>query len=548
MHRALAVASAVAVTLLIPAPADADSSSQEGTRLFLVAGAEKHCQADIAPRCRRLRDAVPGSSAMGMVTALATGGNGDVLVASGLFGAMVHRIGPDGRVTTVAGGGASQADGVPALEASVNAYAVAPAAGNAFVFADASSYRIRRVSADGVVTTLAGTGVQGSAPDGVSATAAPLGLWAPSVIGLLSLPDGGFMFSELANSRVRRVTPDGLLTTAATVHLPQGLAALPDGTVAVVDGSRLSGTQQILRIASDGTISTLSRYDPVQNPLLFTPAGVAALPNGELVVSLDEGGLYYPSSIIPTSLTRILPDGSAVLALGPGPHPDHGGDFAGRFPRCGGPLTTTPDGGVFLADRCEAELWFIAPAGTARPLIALRDARASASSLTATLDATRPGSVELRLRRKGRTVASTSSPAVAGTQTLSLAKRFEPGWHRLQAIWAGPERAVAADSVGLFLGARLPKRLARRESRDWVGDAPEYYGSLAGCRRMTARRIDCQLRYSPRGKVRAGPCVAVRAFRLMPSGVIFAYSYGCRSRHGPPFRAHPRWLGGEVVR
>jgi hypothetical protein len=46
MHRVLAVASAVTVTLLLPAPADADSSSQEGTRLFLVAGAEKHCQAD----------------------------------------------------------------------------------------------------------------------------------------------------------------------------------------------------------------------------------------------------------------------------------------------------------------------------------------------------------------------------------------------------------------------------------------------------------------------------------------------------------------------
>jgi len=286
----------------------------------------------------------------------------------------------------------------------------------------------------------------------------------------------------------------------------------------------------------------------VQNPLLFTPAGVAALPNGELVVSLDEGGLYYPSSIIPTSLTRILPDGSAVLTLGPGPHPDHGGDFAGRFPRCGGPLTTTPDGGVFLADRCEAELWFLAPAGTTRPLIALRDARATARSLTATLDATRPGSVELRLRRNGRTVASITRPAVAGTQTLALSKRFEPGWHRLQAIWTGRERAVAADSVRLFLGARLPTRLARREFRNWVADALDYFGTPAGCRRMTARRIDCQMRDSIGRKPSEGPCLFVRAFRLMPSGVIFAYSYSCRSRHGPPFRAHPRWLGGEVVR
>jgi serine/threonine-protein kinase len=156
-----------------------------------------------------------------------------------------------GIITTVAGLGISgyTGDGGPAIQARIGA----PAAirfdrqGNLYV-ADRAFHVIRRVGVDGVITTVAGCGQVGFSPDGTPAQAARLDM--PS--GLAVAPDGAIYFSDSRNNRVRRITPDGRLETVAGdgvagddgdggpathAHLnePRGLCFWGDGIVLISD-------------------------------------------------------------------------------------------------------------------------------------------------------------------------------------------------------------------------------------------------------------------------------------------------------------------------
>src|SRR6266567_7538782 len=83
-------------------------------------------------------------------------------------------------------------------------------AGNVFV-ADYGNYRIRKISHDGFVTTVAGVGTSGFSGDGGPATGAQLS----NVLGLAVDPAGNLLIADSDNHRVRLVTPDGIITTVA---------------------------------------------------------------------------------------------------------------------------------------------------------------------------------------------------------------------------------------------------------------------------------------------------------------------------------------------
>jgi len=164
---------------------------------------------------------VAGSGVVGYVDATGTAAQfnhpegvvvtaaGDLLVAD-TDNNRIRKISPAGVVTTVAGSGESAfADGTGAAASFFFPYNVAlDAAGVAYV-SDESNHRVRKMTPAGVVSTLAGSGAEGHA-DGVGAAAV---FNYPS--GIAVDPSGNVYVGDYVNSRIRRITPAGVVTTFA---------------------------------------------------------------------------------------------------------------------------------------------------------------------------------------------------------------------------------------------------------------------------------------------------------------------------------------------
>jgi len=126
----------------------------------------------------------------------------------------IRKVTPAGVISTVAGTGAPSysGDGGPATSAG-NAFPVSVAADPAgnFYFADLSSHRIRKVDLAGVVTTVVGSGAPGFGGDGGPATAAQI----LSPKGIAVDGAGNLYFADTGNDRVRKVDANGVITTVA---------------------------------------------------------------------------------------------------------------------------------------------------------------------------------------------------------------------------------------------------------------------------------------------------------------------------------------------
>src|SRR5262249_1835838 len=118
-----------------------------------------------------------------------------------------------GKIFTVAGNvTGSGGDGGPATSASLNRpFGVAVLPDGGFLIPDTQTNRVRRGCAGGASKRVAGNGLLGSGGDGGPATNASLQF--PT--GVAVLPDGGFLIADTLSSRVRRVSADGVISTVA---------------------------------------------------------------------------------------------------------------------------------------------------------------------------------------------------------------------------------------------------------------------------------------------------------------------------------------------
>lgn len=136
---------------------------------------------------------------------------GNLLIAD-YYNRRVRRVTPGGVISTIAGNGASSTsgDGGLAVDAGfVNPTAVfGDAAGNVYI-ADNYGGVVRKINAQGIISTIAGTGAVGFDGDGGPATAAVLNL--PH--GVAATADGTVYISDSYNSKIRKVDPQGVIST-----------------------------------------------------------------------------------------------------------------------------------------------------------------------------------------------------------------------------------------------------------------------------------------------------------------------------------------------
>ena len=190
-------------------------------------------------------------------TGIAVDGTGNVFVANTMTNS-IRKITPSGVVSTLAGSGAYGATDGTGTAASFDwPHGVAvDAAGNVYV-ADHGNEKIRKVTPGGVVTTFAGSGAAGSA-DGTGAAAS-----FSSPFGVAVDRSGNVYVSDSAGNRIRKILPGGLVTTlagsgaqgsadgtgtAASFALPHGVAVDGAGNVYVADRQN----NRIRRIAPPG--------------------------------------------------------------------------------------------------------------------------------------------------------------------------------------------------------------------------------------------------------------------------------------------------------
>jgi sugar lactone lactonase YvrE len=253
-------------------------------------------------------------------------------------------------------GGAGSADGlgVNARFASPSGIAVDPA-GNVFV-ADSANNTVRRISASGAVTTIAGSPGQRGNNDGVGAAARfsnPYGVAVDQV--------GNLYVSDQFNHTIRKITPGGSVTTLAGMagvagdqegsgtqalfNFPAGIAVASDGTLLVADWNN----HKIRRVTPAGAVSTLSgvSYLPgsadgtLRDARFFGPLGVA----------LDAAGNLYVAEGFNCTIRKITTAGAVTTLAGTALHYGRQ-DGVGSAARFSGPSGVAVDsiGNVYVAD------------------------------------------------------------------------------------------------------------------------------------------------------------------------------------------------------
>jgi sugar lactone lactonase YvrE len=212
----------------------------------------------------------------------------------------VQRVDPLGNVTTAVG------DLHDPRDVSVDSY-------GAILVADTGADRIVRVGPDGRSIVVAGTGAPGLSGDGDPARGAQVR--APQSV--TALTNGGFVFTDTLNDRVRRVTPLGaIFTIPGTTQLedPTGLAVAPGGGFLVGD----TGHGTVLRVSDfgrvpDAVVDRSVRLAPVSGDVGVAPRGL------NLGLPLREEDLVPLGSDFDTRKGRIavatqLPDGTQQVA------------------------------------------------------------------------------------------------------------------------------------------------------------------------------------------------------------------------------------------
>jgi sugar lactone lactonase YvrE len=263
-----------------------------------------------------------------------------VAVVASLAGTVAFGATGTDTITTFAGTGLPgfSGDGGPATSAQLTAPrgVAVDRAGNVYI-ADSINHRVRKVSPNGTITTVVGTGTPGLSGDGGPATSTQI--FSPSDVAVDG--QGNLYISDLR--RVRKVSPDGTIAafagtdatgfsgdggpaTSAQMGAPAGLAVDGQGNVFITD--KLN--QRVRKVSTDGTIRTVVGSGGAGYSGDGGLAITARLTFPDDIAVDGQGNLYIAEALI-NRVRKVDPGGTITTVAGTGAQ----GGFSGD----GGPAT-----------------------------------------------------------------------------------------------------------------------------------------------------------------------------------------------------------------
>ncbi|WP_229421721.1 NHL repeat-containing protein [Massilia aquatica] len=283
--------------------------------------------------------------------------DGNLFVADAGDNNRIRRITPEGVVSTLAGGKEGFADGNGGAAAFHTPSGMAiDAAGNLYV-ADTGNNAIRKVTPQGVVSTLAGGGVPGYL-DGKADLAMFNG-----PVGVAVDQAGVVYVADTYNDRIRAIGTDGMVRTIAGstpgyVDGPAGAALFDTPTSVVVDAKGnlyVADTSNgaVRKLAPDGQVSTVAiAPEGAEKPLLRRPVALA----------LTHDGFLYVGDIWRGRILQLSPDGVLQGLTGIGVDIEVGDAQAVRLSR---PSAIAIDraGGLYVSDAVRRTVHRVAPRG-----------------------------------------------------------------------------------------------------------------------------------------------------------------------------------------
>ena len=299
---------------------------------------------------------------------------------------VVRKIAVNGTITTVAGSGTPgfTGDGGAAASAQINGpFAVAvDSAGNLYI-ADTGNEVVRKVSPDGTISTVAGTGTRGYLGDGGAARDA----WLNGPEGVTVDAAGTLYIADTYNGRIRRVGTDGIISTVAGVgstgfysgdggpaksaalSLPTDVAVDRAGNLYIAD----FGNTRV-RVVTDGVINTVAG-NPKGIPIVDGQAAVNVRLEGPTGVTVDGGGaIYFVEAGIGSGTGLAVGDykvwkvsaAGVLTTLAGNGIPSYSGDGgAATAAQLNSPtgVAVGPSGVIYIADTLNQRVRAVAPGG-----------------------------------------------------------------------------------------------------------------------------------------------------------------------------------------
>ncbi|PQJ13050.1 hypothetical protein CJD36_004720 [Flavipsychrobacter stenotrophus] len=286
-----------------------------------------------------------GLSKLARPEGVAIDATGNIYIADG-GNQRIRKINTSGIISTIAGNGLTgfAGDGGAATSArfqTPNGIAV-DASGNIYV-ADNGNFRIRKINTSGIISTVAGNASTGYGADGVAATATPLSMVtgvAVDASGNIYIPDwinyrirkvSGGIISTIAGIGIDGYSGDGGPATAARVSRTEGIAIAPYNNIYIAD----AGNSVIRKIPCPGGTATI---DPITGAaglcpgtglsLSETTVGGTWSSNAPSIATVDINGNVYGvgagTATISYTVTNSCGPASATTSITVNPLPNAG--------------------------------------------------------------------------------------------------------------------------------------------------------------------------------------------------------------------------------